>query len=47
MNMAAEIDHGKEMKAHEGTYGLFLGMMKYGTIVAAILTLIVVLLISG
>jgi hypothetical protein len=45
--MAADIDHTKEMKAHEGTYGLFIGMMKWGTIVAAIVTLIVVLLISG
>lgn len=44
--MAAEIDHQKEMKAHEGTYGLFIGMMKWGTIIAAIVTLIVVLLIS-
>ena len=45
--MAAEFDHSREMKAHEGTYGLFKGMMKWGTIVAAIVTLIVVLLISG
>ena len=45
--MAADIDHRKEIKAHEGTYGLFIGMMKWGTVVAAIITLIVVLLISG
>ena len=45
--MAAEIDHSKEMKAHEGTYGMFKGMMKWGTIVAAIVALIVVLLISS
>jgi hypothetical protein len=44
--MAAEFDNSRQMKAHEGTYGLFLGMMKWGTIVAAIITLIVVLLIS-
>ena len=44
--MAAEIDQKKQLKAHEGTYGLFLGMMKWGTIIAAIVTLIVVLLIS-
>ncbi len=45
--MAADIDNRKQMKAHEGTYGLFIGMMKWGTIAAAIITLIVVLLISG
>lgn len=44
--MAADIDHAKEMKAHEGTYGLFLGMLKWGTIVAAILTFIVIMLIT-
>jgi hypothetical protein len=44
--MAAEIDKNRQMKAHEGTYGLFIGMMKWGTIAAAIVTLIVVLLIS-
>lgn len=36
----------KDMKAHEGTYGMFTGLMKWGTIVAAIVTLIVVLLIA-
>jgi hypothetical protein len=45
--MAADIDHSKEMKAHEGTYGLFIGIMKWGTIISAIVTLIVVLLISS
>jgi hypothetical protein len=45
--MAVDIDHNKQIKAHEGTYGLFIGMMKWGTIAAAIVTLIVVLLISG
>lgn len=44
--MAAEIDRTKEMKAHEGTYSAFISMMKVGTIVAAILTFIVVILIS-
>ena len=44
--MAAEIDQKKDLKAHEGTYTAFLGMMKWGTIVAAIITFIVVLLIS-
>ena len=44
--MAAEIDHQKEMKAHEGTYSLFIGMMKWGTVLAAIAAFIVVLLIT-
>ena len=44
--MAAEIDHTQEMKAHAGTYSLFTGMMKWGTIISAILAFIVVLIIS-
>lgn len=44
--MAADIDNMKQMKAHEGTYSFFIGLMKWGTILAAIVTLIVVLLIS-
>ncbi len=44
--MAAEIDHTKEMKAHEGTYWMFLGLLKWGTIASAIIVLIVVMLIS-
>ena len=45
--MAAEIDHAKEMKAHEGTYGMFIGLLKWGTIASAILTFIVVMLIAS
>jgi len=45
--MAAEIDHVKEMKAHEGTYGMFVGLLKWGTVASAILTLIVVMLIAS
>lgn len=45
--MAAEIDHVKEMKAHEGTYGTFLGLLKWGTIASAIIVFIVVMLISS
>lgn len=45
--MAAEIDHTKEMKAHEGTYGTFLGLLKWGTIASAIIVFIVVMLISS
>jgi hypothetical protein len=42
----AEVDVNQDMKAHSGTYSLFIGMMKYGSIVVAIVTLLVVLLIS-
>lgn len=45
--MAAEIDHKKEMKAHEGTYGMFLGLLKWGTIASAIIVFIVVLLLAS
>ncbi len=45
--MAAEIDHVKEYKAHEGSYVRFLGIMKWGTILSAILVFIVVMLISS
>lgn len=45
--MAADFDHSKEMKAHEGSYGLFLWMMKWGTVISAIVTLLVVLLIAS
>lgn len=44
--MADTIDQAKEMKAHEGTYSLFIGLMKWGTILAAIAAFIVVMLIT-
>ena len=44
--MAAEIDHQKEFKVHEGTYGFFKGLMKWGTIISFIAAFIVILLIS-
>jgi hypothetical protein len=44
--MAAEFDQQKDLKAHEGTYGFFKVMMKWGTIVAMIVAVIVILLIS-
>lgn len=44
--MAAEIDHSKEMRTHEGTYDFFKGLMKWGTLLAAIITVIVVMLIT-
>ena len=44
--MAAETDHKKDLKAHEGTYHFFTGMMKWATIIAAVAVFIVVLLIT-
>ncbi len=44
--MAADLDHQKELKAHSGTYDAFIGMMKWGTIGAAILAALVVWLIT-
>ena len=44
--MATEIDDSKQMKAHEGTYSFFTDLVKWGTIGAAILTLIVIMLIT-
>lgn len=45
--MASEIDQQKELRAHSGTYDLFIWMMKYGTIAAAVVTILVVWLIAG
>lgn len=44
--MAADLDHQKELKAHAGTYGMFVSVMKWGAIVAFILAAVVVWLIS-
>lgn len=39
--------HEMDMKAHAGTYGGFITMMKYGTIATAIVAAIVVVLIAS
>jgi hypothetical protein len=44
--MAGEYDQQKDLKAHEGTYGAFVGMVKWGVIVCAILVMIVIWLIT-
>lgn len=36
-----------EVKAHRSSYSLFIGMMKWGTIAAAIVTALVILLIAA
>ena len=45
--MAAEGEANKDMKAHLGTYAAFTGLMKWGTILAAILAVIVILVIRS
>ena len=45
--MAAEFDRAKDMNAHVGTYSGFTSMMKWGTIIAFIIAMIVVWLISS
>lgn len=44
--MAADREHQQELKAHSGTYDAFIGMMKWGTVAAFIITAIVVFLIA-
>ena len=43
--MAAEGDANKDFKAHAGTYAGFIGLMKWGAVVAVIVAFIVILLI--
>jgi hypothetical protein len=45
--MAGHGDSGFEMQAHEGTYSGFIGLMKWGTILSAIVAAFVVLLIAS
>ena len=44
--MAADADTGNDVRAHEETYGFFTGLMKWGTIVSAIVAMIVVFIIA-
>lgn len=45
--MAADAHTAKQTKAHEETYGLFTGLMKWGTIICAIVAVIVVFIIAN
>ena len=45
--MAAEGEMNENFKAHERGYDRFLGLMKWGSILSFIATMIVVLLISN
>ena len=44
--MAADGEATKELRAHESSYGRFLFMMKWGTILSLITGFIVILIIS-
>jgi hypothetical protein len=44
--MASEIDHTKEMKAHEGTYNSFISIAFKGTIACAVIAAFVIFLIT-
>ena len=37
---------GNDMKAHQGTYGSFIGLLKWTVPLLAVLTLLIVLIIS-
>jgi hypothetical protein len=43
--MAAEGEANKDLRAHQGTYASFTGLMKWGAICAMILAFIVILII--
>lgn len=45
--MAAEGDASKDFKAHEGTYAMFTGLMKWGAIAAFIVGAIVIWIIHA
>ena len=45
--MAAEGEASKDMKAHQGTYAAFIGLMKWGAILTLIIAFIVILLIRN
>lgn len=45
--MAGESPPEIEVKVHRSSYSLFIGMMKWGTIIAAIVTALVILIIAS
>ena len=38
---------GNDMKAHQGTYGSFIGLLKWTVPILAVLTLLIVILIAS
>jgi len=45
--MAADSEAKQDMRAHEGSYNIFVGMMKWGTILSAIVAMIVIYVIAN
>lgn len=45
--MAADAEAGKEFKAHANTYDFFIGLMKWGTILSALVALLVIFIIAN
>ncbi len=45
--MAADAEAGKEFKAHANTYDFFIGLMKWGTILSALVALMVIFIIAN
>jgi Bacterial aa3 type cytochrome c oxidase subunit IV len=45
--MATGGETQKEMRAHEGTYSLFVGLMKWGAILSVVTGLIVIFIIAN
>ena len=45
--MATDGDARKDMRAHEGSYARFTGMMKWGTMLSVLTGAIVVLIIAN
>jgi len=45
--MAIEGEARNELRAHESSYGRFVGMMKWGTILSVIVAAIVIFVISS
>jgi hypothetical protein len=45
--MAADTDANNDLKAHQGSYGRFTFMMKWGTVLALSVGLLVILIIRN
>lgn len=45
--MAAEGEIDREVRRHESSYGLFVGLMKWGTILSVITAVIVIFVIAA
>jgi hypothetical protein len=45
--MAAEGEANKDLRAHQGTYAAFTGLMKWGAILSVIVAAIVIMIIRN